>query len=216
MATLREQYEARKTAKRWLSDPKDRLALVAIVIATAGLLLNFSSIAVAIRAFYLNRSALVTANRAWIAPRGVDLTAALEAGKDVQVNLYYANVGNSPAGIILGFESAVIRNPPDVAPTAPLPIGVINRTCEGLIVPEETTVVFPDEAKDRWTTLSMEGKNITPGVVEGSQVLALRGCIVYRTFEEIHRSGFCYLLKRGADVARRSSTAECGDGNFAD
>ena len=118
MGTVREAYEAKK--KRSVEEPKDCLAKIATKVAIGGLLLNFVSLGVAALALKSSRAALVTANRAWIAPRGIDLTTPLEAGKDLHFNAYFANGGNSPAAMVSRFEVAVIANPSHLAATGPV------------------------------------------------------------------------------------------------
>ena len=47
---------------------------------------------------------------------------------------------------------------------------------------------------------------MTDDIFHGDGLLALQGCISYETSGELHVAGFCFLLGRGDDHARRGRT----------
>jgi len=100
------------------------------------------------------------------------------------------------------------------SPTTPIFAGE-NRACDEITVPTTGGVVFNDN-KDHWYVSHINGGNLTAGVLSGDSYLILQGCIKYRTLGEIHKSGVCFVAKRGDQISSRKSTSLCGDGNFAD
>jgi hypothetical protein len=214
--TLRQEYEARKSNRpRPRHDLKDRIALIAVTVSIAGVLLTFLSFLVAKGALDLNRSALVASNRAWIAPLGIDLTGPIEATKNLPFNVYYSNVGKSPAIAVTKYEVIILRKTVPALQTSPVFAGP-NLTCDNLQVPEVGEITFQDDKKDHWHSSFIEAKYITPEILSGESYLIVRGCIRYRTIGELHKTALCYVAVKGDLKSSRTHTEACGDGNFAD
>ena len=214
--TLRQEYEARKSNRpRPRHDLKDRIALIAVTVSIAGVLLTFLSFLVAKGALDLNRSALVASNRAWIAPLGLDLTGPIEATKNLPFNIYFSNVGKSPAIVASTGEVIILSKSVSAFQTSPVFAGP-NLTCDNLQVPEVGEITFHDDKKDHWNSSFVDAKYVTPEILSGESYLIVRGCIRYRTIGELHKTAFCYVAVKGDMKSSRTHTEACGDGNFAD
>lgn len=51
-------------------------------------------------------------------------------------------------------------------------------------------------------------------VVSGSTSLYVQGCLVYRTFDVVKHSAFCFVYKGG--ITKHDYLDACPDGNYAD
>ena len=56
--------------------------------------------------------------------------------------------------------------------------------------------------------------SVTPGLVSGKEILALKGCFVYRTVGQVRRTSFCFFYQ--AKVSETAHLNFCTVGQAAD
>lgn len=160
------------------------------------------------------RKTLVISQRAWIAPSTLNVAGTERAGKNLQVQIGFSNVGNSPA-----IDLRVNYLPKLVEPTTPgiaeaTMVGA-NITCDTFAGEKRRGVTFPGQQK-HFNYFTVPASYITEDVLSGKMSLALQGCFEYETMGETHYSKFCMLIFFGGQAATRNFTVPCGDGNDAD
>jgi hypothetical protein len=157
---------------------------------------------------------LVAANRAWLAPVGVATFGEITGDKDIQLNIYFENVGKGPAlHMRSAFWGGTTPNT-NVADYESISLGE-NKTCDGL-VSENETVIFPSPGRLTWVMSNIARKTILPSIQAGAGVLYLQGCFAYQTMNEIHHTWFCMVVYRNGKFSTINNTPLCKDGQGAD
>lgn len=161
---------------------------------------------------------LVAANRAWLAPRRVRVDGKLVEGSNLEYLIDYENVGKQPALDVGIFEDAdspgTVDIPSEGASWYSVFEGVANNSCNGKVPRKGDLVIYPGPG-DR--PYSVRTKYPVPkDVFERKKVLMLKGCMIYKTFDELRQSAFCFILAPIAGLPPEEwKFVRCPTGNFA-
>jgi hypothetical protein len=80
---------------------------------------------------------------------------------------------------------------------------------------ETGKVVYPSTGFASSALFSMfPSEMIDEDVVNGKKWLVIEGCLVYRTFEKVRHSTFCYFYRGG--MTKPEHLNACPSGNYAD
>jgi hypothetical protein len=159
------------------------------------------------RSIKVGSDTMVSNARAWVVPREPYIGNAT-LGKPIFLNLRYANVGKEPAlNLTIGqteymrLNASLLQNPPETA----MAIGP-NEVCKNINVPPTTATigitVWPLPEPEERHYLQLAGfSNTDAGIVDenlinGKTLLAVKGCLGYRTFTEAHFTQFCFTARR--------------------
>jgi hypothetical protein len=203
------------TAAWWLNWITLTAAIIAIV--TVGVLI-FTLID--------TRKDTVEANRAWLAPRSAYLQRPLVLNDHPGFRVTYDNVGKQPAlNIALWWRvsifdaDALIHSlaDPTLAETA---FGE-NPACSGHTSHKGAEIAWPSSLPEKYSSSYLESPNdpiITQGVLDGRESVVVQGCFFYETFQEVHRSAFCFWFRQVPPsnmLTTTSSAIICPIGNDA-
>src|SRR5205814_10731132 len=88
--------------------------------------------------------------------------------------------------------------------------------CLSLQERQSGQVIYPTTGFGSGVSLSttIAAENIDDDVVSGKKLLIVRGCFVYRTFEQVRLSAFCYFYR--GDMTKAAHLNICTGGNYAD
>jgi hypothetical protein len=116
--------------------------------------------------------------RAWLTPIGLQVENAIAVGRDLPIQIYYANLGKGPAtSMHIGLESVIVPYNRQRS-TDPIFAGK-NRTCEKISPEIDSVPIFPIPNRDQWHETYVRGVDIVNSVVAGESALLLRGCFKY-------------------------------------
>lgn len=162
-----------------------------------------------------NRSAMIATVRAWMAPTNVELLHPLKFGQPIVSRIYFKNLGKEPAlDINIHSVPAATQSQPPKADLREIVVET-NDTCDGLEPVVGGQVLYPDAENS--LSITTHPYLATREMLTGTWLYYMRGCFVYRTMGEVHRTGFCrYLNPRPAIPSEKWQYASCPTGNFAD
>lgn len=158
----------------------------------------------------ISHGALVAVNRAWITADSFDFIKPIDTLDGPGVLSYFRNVGREPALDVktsLGLVAIPLEKPvsrprdwPESSKWAALD-KASRAACLGNSPFDGAMAVFPSAGS--------EGNLISGPPVssfdktanaEGHQLLVAIGCVTYRTFDEVHHTGFCQFASRSRTV----------------
>jgi hypothetical protein len=171
----------------------------------------------------INSKTLIASNRAWLAPASVEFVKSIEANDGPIVSAIYQNVGRFPAMDVKA-TIAVNSIELDEKLVGPRVIGPRSRFWPHVDLTLRTACSINQPVVGGGSVFpsSPSGQNLISGPTEpidkvrilaGEHVLIAQACLVYRTFDETHRSIFCQFATNV-----RSGNWEflnCPVGNFA-
>lgn len=175
-----------------------------------------------IEANQLNKAAFIASARAWVGPNDAHIVPPVDKAP-LKGTIMYGNTGREPAPT---FATLI----PKVYPIADWNGGaavtdIENSKNECLKLPMNdllARITFPttgfntfNESYDG-TPLNIRDVNkiaITDKIVSGSEIVAFKGCFVYRTVSEVHRTAFCYYYQ--AKVSDAAHLNFCNVGQAA-
>ena len=163
------------------------------------------------------RNSLVASQRAWVGPRNVRIDTAPILGQPLEAILEYQNTGHEPATeTIKDVDIFTASDEEDKAGLAMSKVSDFISKCKIMWKPESATVVYPSTGLGVGynATSTIDGALIDEDVIAGAKNIYLSGCFVYKTFEAIHRSWFCFYFKNGK--TKPANWAICEAGNNAD
>jgi hypothetical protein len=155
--------------------------------------------------------------RAWVGPIDAKLDAAPQEGKEVKATVSVRNTGREPALDFVWNLKALI------ATATELESGVIDKmasayvaTCFKAPSRRRQQVVYPSTGFGTGFDFSstIDKDLIDNHVIDGDNLIMVQGCLVYRTFDKVRHSAFCYFFK-----AKTSDPAHlniCAGGSDAD
>jgi hypothetical protein len=170
--------------------------------------------------FFINRSIQHTdqgnidANRGWIAMDSMAATGEIGGDKNIDLQIYFLNVGRSPAlklGSYFWFDSTPNV---DKSESVALVIGP-NHTCDSATILPDGPTIFQNP-KPEWISTTFPRKSIPIATLSNDRALYVQGCLIYETMHETHHTWFCFLAYRNGKFATASATVTCKDGHGAD
>jgi hypothetical protein len=169
----------------------------------------------------------VDANRAWLAPTTFFFEKSVDDPNGPIVKVDFQNVGRVPAldvnvtgGIVPEHLTQPLmgrNNLPAINPSWEAVEADMRKACEGREPIKDRWTIFPSVQTDTNITVGVDeiaGSAAERGnVVAGTAIYIVVGCIVYRTFDETRRTGFCrYITKHRTG---EWEILNCPVGNFA-
>lgn len=204
-----------RTTQRLLGERQIRVATrlnvvtgVAAAAGVVGLFFVYLSIIHADRA-------TIDANRGWLAMDSMVATGEISGDKDIDLKIYYKNVGKSPAislGAYFLFDSIANINKSDYEAVAIGP----NKTCDSAVLQPDGPATFPNSMKPGWFKSAFPRKSIPTTALTNDRALYVQGCLIYETMHETHHTWFCFLAYRNGKFATSDATVTCKDGHGAD
>jgi hypothetical protein len=163
------------------------------------------------------RDSVVASQRAWVGPRNIKIDKPPVLNESLKLTLEYQNTGRDPATeTIKDIDVFTATEQEEMSGAVTTRINDFISACKIMWKPQSANVVYPSTGLGAGYTLTkvMDGKMIDEEVVAGTKNIYASGCFVYKTFETIHRSWFCYYFKSGK--VEPTSWAICETGNNAD
>ena len=175
----------------------------------------------------LNKT-MIAADRARIVPHLLKLIAPLQAGQEASGVLFYGNSGREAARMVGRFDEAVSV----VIPTNTSQLNVtktlrdqINNfpfkdSCAIAKTNRFSGVIYPGGLDGNTSGIYVEPKWIVQSTIDGLGFVIVKGCFVYETFNELHRSEYCFTYNQRIDGLKlpehRMFFSNCPTGNDAD
>jgi hypothetical protein len=128
---------------------------------------------------------LVAANRAWISPIGMGFDGVVEIGKEVEIYVLYGNTGKEPARDINVIAHDYFTKPPGST-----------EGWDNIIVQKNVmcTQIYPSTPNTFRHSFRIEKDWINADVQNIVLAWYVQGCFIYRTFNQIKESAFCFFL----------------------
>jgi hypothetical protein len=185
--------ETTDQGRRWLNT----ITLSAAVVGLATVIvLIFTSIDA--------RRATVEANRAWLAPRTAFLRRPFTLNDHLAFRIEYDNVGRQPAQDSNMFSrgrpvdaNSLVRALSD--PKLTESVFGQNPTCSGHTSRKGAEIIWPSSVGGRYSTKDTDDANypmITQRIIDGSDAVVVEGCFLYETFNDVHKSMFCFWFRQ--------------------
>ena len=162
------------------------------------------------------QQAFIASQRAWLGPNDAKLDEAPVAGKKLAVSITFHNTGREPARNVAWIVEKFIATPEEERQ------GLLSwksmiflEKCLNLKERESGQVVYPSTGFASATLISqLEQEIIDEDLVIGKKWLIIHGCFVYRTFDKVRHSAFCYFYKGGE--IKPEHLGICVGGNYTD
>ena len=174
---------------------------------------------------------LIEANRAWIVPHLLRLPQQpLKAGADATLILTYGNSGREPAKNV-GHEPDSKNIGVEGLAGATLETGIFRLrdliekagfedTCATADKKRLMGVVYPGPLDGSFASIVVAGNKITQAAIEGQAFIVIKGCFMYETMTEPHKSKYCLFYNKVLDDMKpleyRNFFSNCPTGNDAD
>jgi hypothetical protein len=166
---------------------------------------------------------LVASQRAWVGPTDANIIAS-EAFKPLQATVLYGNSGRQPAPTFTVMTAKIYSPDEWNNGFAVSDIEKSKADCLQTAMNDQVArITFPTTGYNSFI-IKYNGtqKNIrdvgplsvTPGIVDGTDIVAFKGCFVYRTTGQVHRTAFCYYYQ--AKLSDASHLNYCTVGQAAD
>jgi hypothetical protein len=163
------------------------------------------------------RTSLIESQRAWVGPRNVRSDNGPVVHQPLDAVVEYQNTGRDPATeTIRDVQVFAATDDEDRSGAVALRVSDFTSKCIVMWKPQSATVVYPTTGPNAGYSLTVrvDGDKIDEEVVSGAKSLYVSGCFVYKTFQAIHRSWFCYYYKSG--LSKPANWSICEAGNNAD
>jgi hypothetical protein len=164
----------------------------------------------------LSRESMIASSRAWVGPRNAKIEGAIEIGKPVEFEIEYVNSGKEPAlDFIYRVEPFTATQDEDTSGVVIRRIGEYFEACQRIDALPQGGVVFPSLGfSANNLTAKTTSDIITQSLLDGDVNLIVQGCFLYKSFNVIRHSYFCYYYN-----AKRTKVANlniCTAGHYAD
>lgn len=156
--------------------------------------------------------AAIQAQRAWVGPSIVKIEGALEADKPIEISINYANSGREPAlNFIYAIDVFATTAEEDGRGVAAAKTEAHFKGCRDAKSLRPGQVIFPNAANSLTMT---KDKIVDQAVIDGDKTVIINGCFLYKSFEIVRRTYFCYFYK--AKATKPSNLNICTSGSGAD
>lgn len=160
--------------------------------------------------------AVIQAQRAWLGTTSAKLEGTLEAGKPIEVAIAYTNTGREPAiNFVYSVEPFVSSDDEERRGTSFARISVALGNCRSAAASSGGQVVFPSTGFNAYTlTVKPADQTLDQEVIDGKKTLIVQGCFLYRSFDVVRHSYFCYFYR--GKVSKPENLSICAAGHYAD
>jgi hypothetical protein len=158
---------------------------------------------------------IIAGNRAWIVPGNVSIQQ-LVAGAQVNAVVNYTNAGHQPAKLERSLSFRTFTKDDWWSFPSGFVLHSLSNACMSKQDFTPTSIVYPSTAY-QLSTATNESSRIYADdkLVSGDTVLAINGCFIYKTFENVHHTAFCYYFHKVSTPDINHLTV-CEAGNDAD
>jgi hypothetical protein len=179
------------------------------------------------------RETLEASSRAWVVPRLVELTEPLKVGQSPSLALYHGNIGKEPAILVRIFSEGRALPALEALADAGTKFdgarffealiqnaGFEKNPC--VIAEHESSVgvLYPEQSAENNTRGIPSIGAFDQSVLDAkAAIIVVKGCIVYKSFDKIRRSQFCFMyvqaIAESRPPDRRRWFQSCLSGNEA-
>jgi hypothetical protein len=165
----------------------------------------------------VTRDSLIESQRAWVGPRNVRSNNAPLLQQPLDAIVEYQNTGRDPATeTIRGIEVFTATKEENQSGKVTRRVADFTSKCVIMWQPQSATVVYPTTGANPGYELTarIDANMVDEEVISGAKSIYISGCFVYKTFQTIHRSWFCYYYN--TDRTKPANWTICEAGNSAD
>jgi hypothetical protein len=162
------------------------------------------------------QQAFIASQRAWLGPNSAKLNEAPVVGKKVDVVITYHNTGREPARNVAWITNTFAATPEeDTNGITSLKMIDFLMNCHRLQERESGQVVYPSTGfGSSMLSMILPEDMIDEDIITGKKFILIQGCFVYRTFDKVRHTAFCFFYKWGQTKPESLNT--CLGGNYAD
>jgi hypothetical protein len=204
--------EKHKAAERWVNQEDHKHQRWALFLSAIAIAISASALAVTGWAA-MNAS---KADRAWVGPATMRLSHRPAAGQELRFYLEYQNTGRQPAQDVFVEMDSYRYNRQMTGDIAERSKRYLAR-CKSSNPSGDRLTIFP--GKGTFEAYRVGEQFVTSEVINGSDVILIDGCMVYRTLNEIHRTAFCFqydVQNARDDEDGKPVMNLCNHGHYAD
>jgi hypothetical protein len=139
--------------------------------------------------------ALILAQRAWVGPTIARMVGTPELGKPLKISIEYANSGKEPAlNFIYAADIFAATAADDANHVVEAKVNAAFKGCREATTLRAGQVVFPTVA-DTANRISLTTNDafVDQTFIDGETTAVIDGCFVYKSFDVIRHSYFCYF-----------------------
>jgi hypothetical protein len=164
----------------------------------------------------VSKESLIVGGRAWVGPRSAKITSPIEIGKPIEVAIDYANTGREPAlDFSYTVDAFLSSEAEEKRGTSFARVSLALNECRSREDLSSGQVVFPSTGFSAYNlTVSPPQQLVTPGMIDGEKTLIVQGCFLYKSFNVVRHSYFCYFYR--AQISKAESINICTAGHYAD
>lgn len=159
---------------------------------------------------------LVASQRAWVGPSDAKLDGTLKLGQPIDIVVSFMNTGREPArGFVSDLDAFAATADDEKKGIAQTRIVADFDKCNATQSSPPAQVIYPSNGFNNYTIRkTIDKAMIDEGIIDGTKTIIAQGCFVYTTFQQVHRSTFCYYFKSG--VTKPDHLNICIVGHYAD
>ena len=153
-------------------------------------------------------------HRAWLAPQHAG-SKPLVAATPLELSIQIFNTGRQPATDVTSYVGWLSFPGTDIEDVKMIEsLDDLSIKCPAM--PQTRNgVMYPSTGNSSYSIATkIPDDIIDPRIVRGDAILAVYGCMAYRTFEAVHHSNFCFFYE--AEKTAADSWGFCTVGNYAD
>jgi hypothetical protein len=231
-AILRQQAEHAKI-RWWHLGQRDPMARFTLWLVISTIFLVIATVATFVVLNETDRTlkeTMIASNRAWIVPRLLKLAAPPQAGQDLDLIFFNGNSGREPARNVGRHDESKSIPIAAIAGATPQTIATKMReaiemagfadNCAVAKTVRTNGVIYPGAVDGYSGNMTVDSKWITEPIVNGYGWVIVKGCFVYETMKETHRSEYCFYYNKIMDgfrpIEQRGYFISCPTGNDAD
>lgn len=162
-----------------------------------------------------SETSLIQSLRAWVAPTIAKIDGAIEVGKPVAIIISYANSGRGPALNFVDTVDLFSGTPAEEANGITLAkISAYYKGCSEAKNLKGGQVVFSSTVNSYTLTVTSKDGFVDQQVLNADKIIYLDGCFLYKSFDIIRHTYFCYFYK--AKFTKPDNLNICENGQYAD
>jgi hypothetical protein len=160
--------------------------------------------------------ALILAQRAWVGPTIAAIEAAPEIGKPLKISIQYANSGREPAlNFIYAGDVFAATAADEANGVITAKVNAAFKGCAAATTLRSGQVVFPTVANTTNNLgLTTNDEFVDQAIMDGEKTIIVDGCFVYKSFDVIRHSYFCFFFNN--KKTKREGLNYCENGAGAD
>ncbi len=164
----------------------------------------------------VSKESLIVGGRAWVGPHTAKITSPIEIGKPIELAIEYANTGREPAlDFSYTVDTFLSSEAEEKRGTSLARVSLALNECRSREDVSGGQVVFPSTGFSSYNlTITPQQQPVTQEMIDGEKTLIIQGCFLYKSFNVIRHSYFCYFYR--AKISKPESINICTAGHYAD